>query len=174
MVLDSVKVLTALRLALLVRMLPVYIYMLAAIACSLGLDLFHHDVEQAFVQSDLDVVVYVRLPRHYGALFGRVVRLARSLSDLKQASRTWQQRLVIVMESRGFEQCLADTCVMRLVTNGSLEMAVVVHVDNIFAVGAKARWERFCQDVNAFSGEVPRGLAHVRGIVFLVIRSPEV
>ena len=36
--------------------------LLAALACELDLDLCHFDVEQAFVQSDLDEVVYIRLP----------------------------------------------------------------------------------------------------------------
>ena len=48
----------------------------------------------------------------------------------------------------GFEQRPADNCVMRLITNGVLEMAVVVHVDDIFSVGNKARCEQFGRDLN--------------------------
>ena len=68
------------------------IRLFAAIACSLGLDLFHLDVSQAFVQSELDEVVYVRLPRNCGTLSGKVMRLGKSLYDLKQASRTWHKK----------------------------------------------------------------------------------
>ena len=90
------------------------IRLLAAISCSLGLSRYHHDVSQAFVQSELDELVYVRLPQNCGDLSGKVLRLVRSLYGLKQASRTWHKKLVSVMKLLGFEQCAADTCVMRL------------------------------------------------------------
>lgn len=124
------------------------IRLLSAIACSLGLGVSHLDVSQAFVQSELEEVVYMRLPRNCGELSGKVVRLGKSLYGLKQASRTWHKKLVSVMKLLGFEQCPADNCVMRLVTNGVLEMAVVVHVDDILSVGSKARSEQFGRDLN--------------------------
>lgn len=39
----------------------------------------------------------------------------------------------------GFEQCLADSCVFRLIEGGEIVMLLVVHVDDIFAVGKKDR-----------------------------------
>ena len=39
----------------------------------------------------------------------------------------------------GFLQCLADACVFRLMEEGSVLMTIVVHVDDIFAVGEKER-----------------------------------
>ena len=39
----------------------------------------------------------------------------------------------------GFLQCLADACVVRLMEEGSVLMTIVVHVDDIFAVGEKER-----------------------------------
>ena len=48
---------------------------LAAIACELGLDLGHFDAEQAFVQSELKKIVFIRLPQGYSALSGMVVML---------------------------------------------------------------------------------------------------
>ena len=62
------------------------IRLLATLACELDLDLCHFDVEQAFVQSALDEVVYIRLPPGCGTLSGKVVRLRRNLYGLKQAS----------------------------------------------------------------------------------------
>ena len=59
------------------------IRLLAVLACELDLDLCHFEAEQAFVQSDLDKVVYIRLPPGCGALYGKVVRLRRSLYGLK-------------------------------------------------------------------------------------------
>ena len=99
------------------------IRLLAALACELDLDLYHFDVEQAFVQSDLVEVVYIRLPPGYGALSGKVVRLRRSLSGLNQASRTWHYRLSRGIKADGFEQCEADACVMRLVEDNAEDIA---------------------------------------------------
>lgn len=45
--------------------------LLAAIACSLGWELWHFDVQQAFVQSKLEEEVFVRLPKGCGSLSGK-------------------------------------------------------------------------------------------------------
>ena len=101
------------------------IRLLAALACELDLDYCHFDAEQAFVQSDLDEVVYIRLPPGCGALSGKVVRLRRSLElyGLNQALRTWPYQLVRGIKALGFEQCEADACVMRLVEDGAVDIA---------------------------------------------------
>ena len=124
------------------------IRLLGALACELNLDLCHFDAEQAFVQSSLDEDVFMRLPQGCGEMSGKVVRLDRSLYGLKQASRSWYNHLVTHMKSLGFEQCLADACVMRLVESGSVTIVTVVHVDDIFAVGEKSRCDQFCDDLN--------------------------
>ena len=111
------------------------IRLLTAIAGELGLDLCHFDAEQAFVLSKLDEHGYLRMPQGIGALPGKVVKLARSVYGLKQASRTWHNHLVRGMRSLGFKQCAADACVMRLVEDGVVSVVVVVHVDGIFSIG---------------------------------------
>ena len=89
---------------------------LSAIACELDLDVCHFDVEQAFVQSKLDEDVFLRLPRGCGRLSGnKVVRLNKSLDGLKQASWSWHTHLTTCLKTLGFQQCLADACVFRLV-----------------------------------------------------------
>ena len=65
--------------------------LLGAIAAELGLDLCNFDDEQAFVQWTLDV--FMRLPQGCGKMPGKIVRLNRSLYDLKQASRSWHNHL---------------------------------------------------------------------------------
>ena len=62
------------------------IRLLTSLACELDLDLCHFNAEQAFVQSDLDEVVYIRLPPGCDAFSDKVVRLRRSLYGLKQTS----------------------------------------------------------------------------------------
>ena len=126
------------------------IRLLAALACELDLDLCHFDAEQAFVQSDLDKVMYIRLPPGCGAFSGKVVRLRRSLYGVKQASRTWHYPLVRGIKALGFEQCEADACAMRLVGDGEVSVVVVVHVPEIFAIGRKSRCDKFGHHLDAY------------------------
>ena len=65
----------------------------SAIACELDVDVCHFDVEQAFVQSNLDEDVFMCLPKTCGSLSGKIVRLNKSLYGLKQASRSWHIHL---------------------------------------------------------------------------------
>ena len=74
-----------------------------------------------------------------GKLTGKVVRLNKSVYDLKQASRTWHAHLAMCLEQLGFEQCMSDVCVVPI---------TVVHVDDIFAVGLKNRSDILCEGLN--------------------------
>ena len=122
--------------------------LLSAIACECDLDLCHFDVDQAFVQSDLEEDVFLRLPKGCGDLSGKVVWLNKSLYGLKQTSRTWHAHLTTCLKRLGFEQCMADVCIFRLIENGRVAITAVVHVDDIFAVGKKKRCDRLCADLN--------------------------
>ena len=46
------------------------------------------------------------------------------------------------MRGLGFEQCEADSCVMRLAEAGGVSIVVVVHVDDILAMGLESRCDR--------------------------------
>ena len=59
----------------------------ATLACEENLNKYHFDIEQAFVQSDLDGDVFMRLPQSCSRLSGMIVKLNKSLYGLKQASR---------------------------------------------------------------------------------------
>ena len=43
---------------------------------------------------------------------------------------------------------MTDVCVFRLIEDGRVAITAVVHVDVIFAVGQKERWDRLCIDLN--------------------------
>ena len=106
------------------------------------------DVEQAFVQSKLDEDVFVRLPKGCGSLSRKVVRLNKSLYGLKRASRSWHAHLTPCLKTLGFQQCLADECVFRLVEEGHVAIIAAVHADDIFAVRLKSRCDLFRDELN--------------------------
>ena len=121
--------------------------LLSAIACECDLDLCHFDVDQAFVQSDLENV-FLQLRKRCDDISGKVVRLNQSLYGLKQASRTWHAHLTICLKRLGFEHCMTDVCAFRLIEDGRVAITAVVHVDVIFSVGQKERCDRSCVDLN--------------------------
>ncbi|CAB1106485.1 unnamed protein product [Ectocarpus sp. CCAP 1310/34] len=122
--------------------------LLAALACEQNLDLCHFDILQAFVQSELDEDVFMHLPQGCGRSSGLIAKLCESLYGLKQASRRWYAHLTRCLLLLGFLQCLADTCVFRLMEKGHVIIIIVVHVDDIFAVGQKERCDKFGRDLN--------------------------
>ena len=67
---------------------------------------------------------------------------------MKQASRSWHAHLTTWLKTLGFQQCLADACVFRLVEEGRVSIIAVVHVDDIFAVGLKSRCDVFRDKLN--------------------------
>ena len=71
------------------------------------------------------------------------MRLNKSLYGLKQASRSWHAHLTTCLNTLGFQQCLADACVFRLVEEGRIAIIAVVHVDDMFAEGLKSRCDVF-------------------------------
>ena len=93
-----------------------------AIACGLDLDVSHFDVEHVFVQSNLNENVLLLLPKVCGSLSGKIVQLSKSLYRLKQASWSWHAHLTSCLKRLGFQQCLVDACVFRLVEEQSLRL----------------------------------------------------
>lgn len=124
--------------------------MLAALACELDLELCHFDIDQAFVRAPLKEDIFMRLPEGCGALSGKIVQLNKSLYGLRQASREWYALLKKCLLALGFEQCMADSCVFRLVEDGEVVLILVVHVDDIFAVGTKERCDQFGKDLGEY------------------------
>ena len=112
--------------------------LLVALACKYSLELFHWDIEQAFVQSELDHEVFMKLPPGCGSMSGKVVRLNKSLYGLKQASRTFYKRLVSDLKRIGFEQSLSDPCVLRFMMGDEVMGMVAIHVDDILYAGTKS------------------------------------
>ena len=94
--------------------------------------------------------MFIRLPPGCGELSGKVVKLGRSLYGLRQSSRIWHNHLMRGLKCHGFESCAADACVMRLIEHSVVVMVVVVHVDDIFSIGLKSRFDKFGVDLNRY------------------------
>ncbi|CAB1097724.1 unnamed protein product [Ectocarpus sp. CCAP 1310/34] len=66
----------------------------------------------------------------------------------EEASRQRHSHLAKCLIFWGFIQCLADTCVFRLIEEGGVVVTLVVHVDDIFSIGEEERCDQFGRDLN--------------------------
>jgi hypothetical protein len=72
------------------------VHMLLAVAAQRGLALCQFDIRTAFLNGELKEEVFIRAPagaEHLAGGSGKVVGLRRVLYGLRQAPRTWNQRL---------------------------------------------------------------------------------
>ena len=112
--------------------------LLVALACKYNLELLHWDIEQAFVQSESDHEVFIKLPPGCSSISGTVARLNKSLCGLKQASTTFCKRLLTDLRRIGFEQSMFDPCVLRFMTADEVVGMVAIHVGDILYAGTKS------------------------------------
>ena len=75
----------------------------------LGLETRQVDYVAAFVQADIDMDVYVEMPRGF-AQPGKVLKLKKSLYGLKQSPRNYFQHLSSKLNQLGFTSSDADPC----------------------------------------------------------------
>ena len=106
--------------------------MALTIAAALDLKVEQLDVVTAFLGSELEEEVYVRLPD--GILGGpRSVRLRKSLYGLKQSPRCWYITVdSFILSELGFTRCRFDTCMYIRESDGTM---IVLYVDDLLIIG---------------------------------------
>ena len=125
------------------------IRLLLATAVQEDLDILHFDAEQAFIQSNLEEEIYMRLPPGCGSTSGKTVKLHRSLYGRKQAGRCWNYLLVEKLTQFGFERSLADPCIFRVRKGNKVTMVLAVHVNDMIVAGT----EDDCKALHKFLNE---------------------
>jgi len=104
-----------------------------AICAILDLELHAVDVNNAFTESFLKEVIYMRVPPGVDVPAGQCLKINRSLYGLKQAARDWNETCVLELQKLGFVQSDADPC---LLTHPERGIILLVYVDDIL-LGAK-------------------------------------
>jgi hypothetical protein len=77
----------------------------------LGLETKQVDCVAAFVQADIDITVFVEMPKGF-AQPGKVLKLRKSLYGLKQSPRNHFNNLSSKLEALGIESCETDACLV--------------------------------------------------------------
>lgn len=70
-------------------------------------------------------------PPGCGSVSGKVLFFNKSLYQLKQRGRAWYQLSSLTLVERGFEQCLVDICLFRLVVAGYVAVMIISHADDV-------------------------------------------
>lgn len=108
------------------------------------------DVSNAFLNGELEEVIYMKLPRGYKKQGSRisigdlssqndgdeqlVCRLKKSLYGLRQASRNWHHKLAITLVSIGFRHSKADYSLYSEVTEETITL-VLIYADDLLISG---------------------------------------
>ena len=102
---------------------------LATIAAE-NLECFHYDIKNAFTESHLKEVIFLKPPRGVEVKKGYVLRILRSLYGLKQAARDWNLLMKKELLAWGFVQSLADPCMF---VHKEKNLQILVYVDDVIA-----------------------------------------
>ena len=101
------------------------------------------DINNAFLQGDLDEEVYMTLPPGFhskgecvsdSSTAPRVCKLVKSLYGLRQASRQWYTKLSATIKELGFVQSQVDHSLF-MHRKGSLFTTLLVYVDDMVITG---------------------------------------
>ncbi|TPX54120.1 DNA-directed DNA polymerase [Powellomyces hirtus] len=101
---------------------------LLALAAKLDLHVHQMDVITAFLNGDLDVEIWMRLP---AGVADNVVKLRRSLYGLKQSPHLWNKVLDSFLQQLGFSVSEFDTALYIKRTDNTKILIVAVYVDDL-------------------------------------------
>lgn len=113
---------------------------LVSLAAKLDLDIDQMDAVTAYLQGELKEEVYMRQPAGYEDGTSKVCLLNKSIYGLKQASRTWNDKLGTALLKGGLQRSAVDTCIyFRVVRDDILFVAVYVDDLIIFSSNQKTK-----------------------------------
>lgn len=100
-----------------------------SIAAAENMELKQFDIKTAFLNGDLDEVIFMKQPIGYDNGSGKVCKLLKSLYGLKQASRCWNKKFTEFIKKFNFKQCEADPCVFVLFAR-NVKVILAIYVDD--------------------------------------------
>ncbi|MCO5584252.1 hypothetical protein L7F22_038176 [Adiantum nelumboides] len=111
--------------------------LLLALAATLDLEIFHLDVQTAFLHGELPEELYIEQPPYFVSETAphSVCRLHRSLYGLKQSPRLWFHNFNAFMLSHGYQRLHSEPNVYTRHTRDSI-LVVALYVDDIPMLGS--------------------------------------
>ena len=113
---------------------------LIALAAQEGWEMFQSDVDNAFLNSDVDADIYVRQPRGYKRYGPNgeelVLKLKKALYGIKQAPYLWNSLLHKFLVGQGMQRSEVDPCIyFRFDEDGGVTICAI-YVDDIVFTGS--------------------------------------
>ncbi|CAI7789289.1 unnamed protein product, partial [Closterium sp. NIES-54] len=102
----------------------------------LDLNLMQLDMENAFLQSKLDRVLYMYQPDYFDDGTGRVCKLLKSLYGLKQSPLLWYKALDGVLLGAGWKKSQVDEAQYFKASDNGVTCWVLVYVDDLLAASS--------------------------------------
>ena len=113
----------------------IVVRVLLAWAGTNGYEIDHMDVETAFLNGDMDVIVYIRQPKGFeDGNPNHVCRLNKSLYGTKQGARQWYKHLNETMKQLNFKRCDDEHCLFYRDDDHGGRIFVMVYVDDIVII----------------------------------------
>lgn len=104
---------------------------LISIAVQFDLEIFQMDAVTAFLQGELEDVIYMQQPEHFHDGTNKVCLLRKSIYGLKQASRVWNIKFSNVLTSAGYTRSVLDPCVYFKFVNNKKKIFIAIYVDDV-------------------------------------------
>lgn len=125
--------------------------LLLALAAHEGWQVHHMDVKSAFLNGDLQEVVYVQQPEGFisAGNEGKVLKLRKALYGLHQAPRAWYAKLDATLASLGFTRSASEPAIYTRGDSGK-RLVVGVYVDDLVITGNRS------DDIDSFKAEMAR------------------
>lgn len=108
---------------------------LLSVVAAEDLELHQLDVKTAFLNGELEEMIFINQPEGFIQDNSKVYRLKKALYGLKQAPRAWNARLKIELDKLGFTQSLADPGLFILRKNED-PVYLLVYVDDLLLASA--------------------------------------
>lgn len=108
------------------------IRILLALAAKHDLEMHQMDVNTAFLNGDLKEEIYMQQPEGFiqAGQEDKVCKLQRSIYGLKQAGRSWYDKIDASLSDMGLTRAHADNCVYYRNKNGTI-IIVAIYVDDL-------------------------------------------
>ena len=105
------------------------IRILMAMVVQSGYHIHHVDVNNAYLNSDIDYLVFMSQPEGYVQDPTLVCKLHKSIYGLKQSAAMWHSTLISFMETQNLKQSVMDPCVFVRNTKSST-LIILIWVDD--------------------------------------------
>jgi hypothetical protein len=105
-----------------------------------SLQVRHIDIKCAFLNGDLEEVVYMEQPPIFCDGTENIWRLKKSIYGLKQSSRQWHKKLKQVLQKLGFKRASYDPALF--VDTATHSIMIFMWVDDLFIAASKVDTDR--------------------------------